>query len=138
MDSSVKFIIAMFLVVVLAFAVYVAYSNMTKKEKFTDKDSTPSVRVCLFYATWCHHCEKYLDSGVFDTTYGQIEAKNKNIKFEKIDYDQNKNMANKYDVNSFPTIVAIDGKNGNKIATFDGDRYDKNELTQFALKAASN
>ena len=130
-DGWTKCILVSFLVVALFFALYVAYEKMHKKEGFAgDK-----VKVCLFYATWCGHCEKYLDSKVFDATYSQVKSKDSQIVFEKIDYDQNKNLASKYDVNSFPTIVAIDG-NGKKIDTFKGDRYNKEALEQFALRAA--
>lgn len=123
------------LVGILAFSLvlvlYVAYTRMTK-EKF----SQDTVRVCLFHATWCPHCTKYLDSGTFDNAYSKAREANGNVVFEKIDYDQNKNLANKYDVNSFPTIVAIDAQ-GNQIEKFQGNRNDVNQVVDFALKAAA-
>lgn len=130
MDSSYKCILIAFLMVGLFLAVYLSYLQMSKKESF---ENTPKVRVCLFYATWCGHCERYLKSGIFEDTYKQIQAKNPNIVFEKIDYDENKNLASKYGVNSFPTIVAIDSS-GKKLENFKGDRNNPDDLMQFALK----
>ena len=128
----VHYILVGVLMFSLVFVMYVAYTRMTK-EKFSDG----KVRVCLFHATWCPHCTKYLDAGTFDNAYSKAREANGNIVFEKIDYDQNKNMASKYDVNSFPTIVAIDG-DGTKIEKFQGNRHNVNEVVGFALKAASN
>jgi|UniRef100_A0A6C0BGP7 thiol-disulfide isomerase/thioredoxin len=118
---------------VIAIALTLVVKKYAKKENFTNDGS---VKVCLFYATWCGHCERYLASKVFDKTYTSVKGHTNNIVFEKIDYDQNQNLAEKYDINSFPTIIAIDGS-GKKIDKFNGDRYDINALEQFAIKAAA-
>jgi thiol-disulfide isomerase/thioredoxin len=127
----VHYVLISILLFSLAIVIYVAYTRMTK-EQFSEGN----VRICLFHATWCPHCTKYLDAGTFDNAYSKTREANGNIVFEKIDYDQNKNMANKYDVNSFPTIVAIDAQ-GNKIEKFQGNRHNVDEVVGFALKAAS-
>lgn len=133
MKSSMDCILVAFLVIGIIVALYFAYTKFIVKEKFTEN----KVRICLFYAEWCHHCEKYLSSGVFDKTYESVKSSNSNIKFEKIDYDQNKNLASKYGVQSFPSIIAIDS-NGKKIGEFEGDRYNKDVLERFALKAVAS
>lgn len=132
MDQSYKCVLVAFLMIGLFLAVYLAYVKMSKKESY---ENSPGVRICLFYATWCPHCERYLESGIFDETYQKIKGKNPNITFEKIDYDDNKNLANKYGINSFPTIISVDS-NGKKIDNFKGNRNDPEELTQFALKSS--
>jgi hypothetical protein len=126
-----SYVIISFLVFGILLALFIASSSILKKEKF---EGAPDVRVCLFYATWCPHCVKYMDSKVFDNAYSDIRAKNSNIVFEKIDYEQNKNLAAKYDVNGFPSIIAVDSK-GKKISDFKGDRYNQDALEQFALSA---
>lgn len=132
MNSTANCVLVAFLVIGILIALYFAYTKFMVKEKFTDN----AVRVCLFYATWCPHCEKYLESGVFDKAYSNTKSANSNVVFEKIDYEQNKNMAAKYGVNSFPTIIAVD-TNGKKISTFKGDRYDADLLERFAMEAVA-
>jgi thioredoxin-related protein len=78
-----------------------------------------------------------MSSGVFDETYKRVKIAHSNIVFEKIDYEQNKNMANKYGVNSFPSIIAVDS-NGKKISEFKGDRNNPQVLERFAAGAASH
>jgi thiol-disulfide isomerase/thioredoxin len=132
-DTTTRCILLGVLVFSLALVLYVSYTRMTSQEKFSQDGN---VRVCLFHATWCPHCTKYLDSGTFDNAYSKAREANGNVTFEKIDYDQNKNLANKYDINSFPTIIAIDAQ-GNQIEKFQGNRHNIEEVVDFALKAAA-
>lgn len=134
MSANVKCVVTALIVFGVAIAIYMAYASFKKKK---ESYSDGKVRICLFYATWCHHCEKYLASGVFDKTYQKVAQTNSMIEFEKIDYDENKNLAAKYGVNSFPAIIAVDS-NGSKITEFKGDRNNSTVLEKFALSAAAN
>lgn len=129
-----KSILAIFVVFGLLVALYFAYNNIVK-ERFTEKIS---VRVCLFYAEWCPYCVKYMKTGIFDKVSQEMknDTKNQDVTFEKIDYEQNKNLAQKYDVNGFPTIVSLDAK-GNKLREFQGDRNDPAELKAFAIESVA-
>src|SRR5919201_2085225 len=76
-----------------------------------------------FYATWCGPCQ-YL---------GPIIAKlasefKGTIKFAKIDIDKNEDIANKYNVQSIPTIIIF--KAGREIAETVG-ALSKEELKHF-------
>lgn len=126
-------IISLLIVAVLSLAV--AYKCMSsKKERFQNSPT----RICLFYATWCPHCEKYLNhpDKPFDRASTLAKKSLTSVVFEKIDYDQNKNLADKYDVNSFPSIIAI-GPDGKKIADFEGNRLDPKQLVKFAQKVSA-
>lgn len=124
--DPVHLILVCFLILGIGLALLFAFKKSSTKEKYTEERK---VRVCLFYATWCPHCETYLRTGKFDDAAHM--AASKPIKFEKIDYEQNKNLANKYDINGFPTIIALDS-NGSKLGEFNGDRNSPIELIKFA------
>lgn len=53
--------------------------------------------------------------------------------FVEIDYDKHKDMANKYGVSSFPTILAVSAT-GTLLKTFEGDRNSPRELELFVDK----
>ena len=57
--------------------------------------------------------------GIFGENKG-IRLNNKNIKVELIDVDQNKDIAVKYGVNSFPTLKLV--KEDNNVEEYNGDR----------------
>ena len=125
-------IVSIAIITVLSLAV--AYKCVSSKRKELFQNSP--VRICLFYASWCPHCEKYLSHPAkpFDKA-GDLASKNLNgVVFEKIDYEQNKNLASKYDVNSFPSIIAI-SSDGKKISDFEGNRMNPDELVAFAKQA---
>lgn len=99
-----------------------------KMENYSDN----KIFIYLFYATWCGHCEEYLKSNTFEDIQEHLKSKEKykNIVFQKIDFDQNKELANKYNINAFPTILSA-SSDGTLIKLFSGDRYNKNELKNF-------
>lgn len=94
-------------------------------EGFTNKE-TP--KVMLFHATWCGHCEQYLNSGVFEKTAENPEVQG--ISFEKFDADKNGSMVEKYDITGFPTILGLNTQ-GEKVV-FEGNRNSMDDLIKFA------
>lgn len=129
---SVKPILVLFLLVILSYALFVSFKYY--KENYQDY----ALRILLVHATWCSHCKTYIRSGTFDTAYNEIKKNGKyqGVVFEKIDYDKNKDVAEKYDINSFPTIIAVDG-NGKLLDKFSGDRDNKSDLVRFVDKNLS-
>lgn len=131
--NFVKTTLFVFVLLVLAYAVWMAYSDIMKNmpkskvEKFGDE---PKLKICLYKATWCGFCTKYLQSHVFEDTYDSVKGKYNDVVFVTYDFDENKKLAEKYNVNAFPTIIAVD-KNGKLLDTFDGDRSNKDELMRF-------
>lgn len=147
--KTIKTILFVFVLLILAYAVYMAYADISKNfpksktvttsisERFEDnKDNTASkLKICLYTAEWCHFCKSYKQSNIFNDTYSSIKKNDmyNGVVFATLDFDQNKAMAEKYNVNSFPTIIAVDSK-GNLLDTFSGDRSDKDELVGFVDK----
>lgn len=65
-----------------------------------------------FYATWCMPCR------AMSPIIEEIAKEHKEVKFVKIDVDQNEELAIKYNVMSIPTMLVI--KNGEVTKTFVG------------------
>ncbi len=141
MKPVFKLLLWLFVIVVVATAIGMTYKDVMsnleprKKEKFSDQEAK-KLKVTLFYATWCGHCEKYISSKVFDTTFDELKKTGKfdNVLFVQVDSDKNREMIGKYGVQGFPTIMAITS-DGNLVDEFTGDRYDKEALKQFVEDA---
>ena len=108
--------------------------KVIKTETF--EDGKEKVKVMLFYAVWCPHCEQYLESNVFMDTYAKLKktAAYDAVVFVQLDYDKNTQLANKLGVRAFPSIVAVT-KDDQLINEFDGNRYDSAELERFVAKS---
>lgn len=65
-----------------------------------------------FYADWCGPCK--MTSPIVDELSGEM----KNIKFVKVDVDQNSGLASNYSVFSIPTFIMV--KNGKVVSQFVG------------------
>ena len=52
-----------------------------------------------FYADWCGPCKTQ------DPILEELEADYGEVEFEKVDVDQNQDVANQYSVRSLPTLV---------------------------------
>jgi thiol-disulfide isomerase/thioredoxin len=127
-----KTIILAFLAVVLLYALLVTFKQIKgnmPKESFEE----PKLRICLFKAEWCGHCQKYVKSHVFEDTYASIKDDYPGVVFVTYDFDQNKKLAEQWNVNSFPSILAV-GKDGKLLDTFEGDRYSPEDLVKFVKK----
>jgi len=58
-----------------------------------------SVTLMDFYADWCGPCKTQ------DPILEELETDFEDVAFEKIDVDENQDVANEYQVRSIPTIV---------------------------------
>ncbi|MEF8820301.1 MAG: thioredoxin domain-containing protein [Haloferacaceae archaeon] len=61
-----------------------------------------TVRLKDFYADWCGPCKTQ------DPILEEIEEDYPDVEFEKVDVDQNQDVANEYSVRSLPTLVVED------------------------------
>jgi thiol-disulfide isomerase/thioredoxin len=129
--QTIKLALFVFVLAILAYGVYMAYTDIMrpKKERFTSSEGT-KVKICLYKATWCHHCVAFVKSNVFEDVYSDVKGKYDDVVFATYDFDENKKMAEQYNINSFPTIIAVDA-NGKLLDTFDGDRNNKGDLMRF-------
>jgi thiol-disulfide isomerase/thioredoxin len=132
-----KITLWIFVIVIVTYALYMTYRDVSFNLKSNTKAETESfedakVKIYLVYALWCPHCEKYIDSNIFMSTYEELNKQQKynSVVFEQIDYDKNTKLVDKYDINGFPSIIAIDS-NGKLLGNFTGNRFNKNELIKF-------
>ncbi len=65
-----------------------------------------------FYATWCGPCK--MTGPIIE----QLSEEIKNVKFVKVDVDQNQELTSQYQVFSIPTFVVF--KNGQVVGQFTG------------------
>jgi len=66
-----------------------------------------------FFATWCEPCKML--APIFDELGVEMDGK---VNFIKVDVDQSKDIASKYNVSTIPTILIL--KNGEKQETMVG------------------
>jgi len=67
-----------------------------------------------FFATWCGPCK--MTAPIID----QLADEYKNIKFVKVDVDQNGELASEYSIFSIPTFIIF--KDGKVVSQFSGGR----------------
>lgn len=87
--------------------------NQFNEENF-EKEVLKSGETVLvdFYADWCGPCK--MMSPVID----QMAEENGDVKFGKINVDENPDLAERYNIMSIPTIMVF--KAGNPVKTFIG------------------
>ena len=78
--------------------------EIKNSEEFENEIKSNAIVFADFYATWCMPCK--MMSGIID----EIAKEHQEVKFIKIDVDQNTELAIKYNVMSIPTLIVF--KNG--------------------------
>lgn len=64
--------------------------------------------IILFYAPWCGHCKKFREGP--NSMWEQLKKRNENkIKFNEINGDEHPELATKYHITQYPTIIKISG-----------------------------
>ena len=66
MKTIYRILLWLFIIIVVAVAITMTYKDVTKnlepKKKEAFVDEPKRLKITLFYATWCGHCEKYISS----------------------------------------------------------------------------
>jgi hypothetical protein len=128
-----NYIIIAILFIVCIIIAYFIYTNYVKKDpnKFVPNNEFKSISsvkegsLILFYVTWCPHSKVALDK--WTSIKGSYTNKNYNITFSELDCDKFANMADKYNVTEYPTIILV--KNDKKYI-YDAE-LDSNTLELF-------
>lgn len=130
--KKIHLIVVIFTVVAILLAMYRFLQKPSKIDRFEEQDK---LKVMLFHASWCPHCVTYLAKRVFpDKLEASLKANNINgVKLESFEYDSNKALAERFGVNSFPSIVAVNASG--KQTPFKGNRESVDELVAFIKKA---
>ena len=126
-------------IAIIIYVMYKVYNDVSKnmpgtvpRAKAESFQQQAKLKICLVYAVWCPHCEKYLDSNVFMSTYDELkkQPKYEKVTFVQIDHEKNKSFAEKYGISGFPSIVALSA-DGELLSQFNGDRNKKADLIDF-------
>lgn len=114
-----NYIYVFFLVLVIFIASLLLMSGNTIKEAFTTSASAPKVKIEYYYSDSCGHCVKFNESKIWD----ELEKSNfKNVSLHKYNINKMQARANKFNINSIPTIVAVDAASDTVINIFNEER----------------
>ena len=89
-------------------------------------DVSHGKRVILFHWKDCGHCKQMMPEW---QRFVKLNANNKKVKIETVEKDDAPELIQKYNVQGFPTIIAIN--DGKKIKEFEGERT-VDDLQRFA------
>jgi thioredoxin-like negative regulator of GroEL len=94
----------------MAFATYETFKNVSNSNITTGK------KLVLFYTETCPHCTAMLND--WNTAAKKVNTGSQ--KMIKINCTKNKDLANKYSITSYPTILLL--SNGKMVSTYTGSR----------------
>lgn len=134
-----KFLLIIFITIIFILASIYVYKNYVASKldpdfvdnnEFQTKQTTSydSVDLYFFGVPWCPHSKKAL--AIWDElkeTYENKKINDKSINFFYVDCDQDPELADKYKIDSFPTIKLV---KDNQVIEYDA-KPEKSTLTEF-------
>jgi len=100
------------------FIVLLSYLSKAEVIKFNDlnfdKEIAEGQWMIYFYADWCGHCNRF--APVFEDVEAEAREKNLNIKFGKINIEENPQLASRFYITSLPTLFHIQDKQVRKFS----------------------
>lgn len=126
----------LFLTLIIAYFSYTSYikpmiSEHKLNKEFINKniDNSEDILVMYFYTDWCPYCKKAKPEWNKFESY--VNNKNKGIDYTislvSVNCDENKSIADKYEVDGYPTVKLI---YKNKVHDFDA-KVTKDNLVEF-------
>lgn len=94
-----------------------------------DVEEEKDVDLILFHAAWCPHSKSTME--VWNTLkdkYDNKSKKNSKIIMKEVDCDKEENMANEYNITTYPTIKLV--KSANEIIEYDA-KLEEDTLEEF-------
>jgi thiol-disulfide isomerase/thioredoxin len=93
-----------------------------------DAPTTEAVDIYYFYTTWCPHCKKSMPVWQnLKNEIGDKKIKGTRINFLEVDCEKDTELADKFNVKSYPTIKLV---KGNQIIEYDA-KPNKDTLMEF-------
>lgn len=102
--------------------------SFVQNNEFVKGDKNSEAEIMLFYVDWCPHCKTA--KPIWEEVKEKYNGKNINnttLYFKEIDCEKNEDLADKYNINGYPTIKLV---KENEIVNFDAKPSEKT-LTQF-------
>lgn len=103
-----------------------APSTQVKTTLATSSSGGKVQKILEFWAEWCQPCK------AFAPTFEAVTAKLRGIKVERVNLDENQELAGKYSVQSIPRMVMLDGSNN--VLYNDSPPRDEESLTELINK----
>lgn len=104
--ASMLPMIGLFLIFIII--AYFAYTSYMKKLSYNPNSeyvpNDKSAELMLFYAAWCPHSQTTMKQWY---SYKETYKGPYKISFSEIDCDENPNLADNYDIDSYPTIILL-------------------------------
>ena len=99
---------------------FVDYNNLAIANNMSlDKNN---MNLVLFYAPWCGYCKVLMpDWEKLYNTYDSKTVNNKKVNIVKVNCDENKVMAEQYDIQGFPTIKLLSVNDDGTLKLYDYD-----------------
>jgi thiol-disulfide isomerase/thioredoxin len=127
----------LFLFVVMISVCYFLYKNyvvpkiepsFVPNKEFVPRDYSDSAVMMFFYTDWCPHCKKA--KPIWNKIKEEYDGKiinNTQLAFKSINCETEEEMANKYNIEGYPTIKL---QMGNKIIEYDA-KPEESSLVEF-------
>ena len=107
---------------------YVANSEYIKEGEEGTNKKTDVADLYFFYTNWCPHCKKSMPIWKsLKDEIGSKEIKGVTINFIEVDCDKDTALAEKYNVQGYPTIKLV---RGNQVVEYDA-KPNKDTLMEF-------
>ena len=109
-------ILWLFITIVISYSVYNSYikpmiSEHKLNKEFVNKniDNSEDILVMYFYTEWCPYCKKAKPEWSKFETYVNNKKKSidYNINLVTVNCDEDKNLANKYEIDGYPSVKLI-------------------------------
>ena len=110
---------------------FISNNPLNKEIKISDESNSNEISVMLFKTEWCPYCKnaekEWNKFKKYIKNINNSREDNEKITTSIIDCDKNDKLANKYNIEGYPTVKMI---HKNKIYDFDA-KVNYNNLTEF-------
>lgn len=98
--------------------------RLKRRERFQNQSDA---KLVMFYVDWCPHCQKA--KPIWKKLVDRLSNKLPKLRLEMINGEENRKLAEKYEIQYFPTILYI---KGDSVVEYEGER-ELEPLINFAV-----